>query len=429
MRKFFVLVRKEIRELLTPQTIIPLFFTVLLFLFMGQVIGAEGEKMSARQSISVLDLDVTPASEAIPTVLEQANLKVELYHDASVDAVIETTKKARGTVVLVLPEGFEKDLAASKLPQIEAYNILSGFSFARLQAGVTGVALASINESLSNKVLSSVAPGTDPQILKNPIKVKEHVIVGDKMAVTSLAEVTGFVMAQTTFIPIILFIVIILAATMIATAIATEKENKTLETLLSAPVRRTTLVLAKMFAAGMFALVAAVVYLFSFRYYMESVTGGALTGAGGAAMSQAIRELGLVLNPAGYTLLGVSLFFSILCALVIAVTLGAFAEDVKSVQALITPLMIMILIPYVLAMFLDINTVSPVLRYVVLAIPFSHSFLAAPNLFFGDYRAVLYGIAYEIAFFAVFLYIAGRLFSSDKILTMKLRIKKRPVLK
>lgn len=427
MRKFLVLVRKETRELLTPQTIIPLFVAVLLFLFMGQVVGAEGEKMSARQSISVLDLDVTPTSEAIPAVLEQANLKVEPYHDTSVNAVIKATKEARGTVVLVLPEGFEKDLAASKLPQIEVYNILTGFSFARLQAGVTGLALTSINEFLSDGVLASMAPGANPKTLKNPIKVKEHVIVGDKMAATSLAEVTGFVMAQTTFIPIILFIVIILAATMIATAIATEKENKTLETLLSVPVRRTTLVLAKMFAAGLFALAAAVVYLFSFRYYMESITGGALTGTGSAAISQAIRDLGLVLSPADYTLLGISLFFSILCALVIAVTLGVFAEDVKSVQALITPLMIMILVPYVLAMFLDINTVSPVLRYVVFAIPFSHSFLAAPNLFFGDYQAVLYGIAYEIAFFAVFVYIAGRLFSSDKILTMKLRIRKRPV--
>lgn len=425
MRKFFVLVKKEIKELLTPQTIIPLVVAILLFMLMGQVVGAEGERLSAKQSISVLDLDETPASKAIPDVLEQSNLKVVLYQDTSVAAVIDATKKARGTVVLVLPEGFEKDLAASSLPQIEAYNILTGFSFARLQAGVTGVALTSINESLSDSALASIAPGADPKVLKNPIKVKEHVIVGDKMAVTSLAEVTGFVMAQTTFIPIILFIVIILAATMIATAIATEKENKTLETLLSVPVRRTTLVLAKMFAAGMFALAAAGVYLFSFRFYMESVTGGALAGTGSAAMSQAIRELGLVLNPAGYTLLGISLFFSILCALVMAVTLGVFAEDVKSVQAMITPLMIMVLVPYVLAMFLDINTVSPALRYIVFAIPFSHSFLAAPNLFFGDYQAVLYGIAYEIAFFAVFVYIAGRLFSSDKILTMKLRLRKR----
>lgn len=425
MKKFFVLVKKEIRELLTPQTIIPLLVAVLLFTLMGQVVGAEGERISAQQSISVLDLDETPASKAVPDVLEQSNLKVELYRDTGVTAVIETTKKARGTVVLVLPEGFERDLAASRLPQVEVYNILTGFSFARLQAGVTGVALNSINESLSDSALASIAPGADPKALKNPIKVKEHVIVGDKMAVTTLAEVTGFVMAQTTFIPIILFIVIILAATMIATAIATEKENKTLETLLSVPIRRTTLVLAKMFAAGMFALAAASVYLVSFRYYMESITGGALTGAGSAAMSQAIRELGLVLNPAGYTLLGISLFFSILCALVLAVTLGVFAEDVKSVQALITPLMIMVLVPYLLAMFLDINAVSPALRYIVFAIPFSHSFLAAPNLFFGDYRAVLYGIAYEIAFFAVFVYIAGRLFSSDKILTMKLRLRKR----
>ena len=50
----------------------------------------------------------------------------------------------------------------------------------------------------------------------------------------------------TIYIPIVLFVAVIFASQMIATAIATEKENKTLETLLSYPVTRTSIVTSKM---------------------------------------------------------------------------------------------------------------------------------------------------------------------------------------
>lgn len=424
MRKFFVLVKKEVKELLTPQIMIPLLITVLLFLFMGKIVGEEGKRLASKQSISVIDLDKMPTSKAIIAMLSKADFRTRVYEGQSVNVVIEETKKSQGTMVLVIPRGFENSLTGSKRSPIEAYALLSNFSFARMQAGSVGEAISAINNFLGDRLITAAAPHEDPQRLKNPVDVKEHVIVGKRIAAVSLEQVTGFVMSQTVFIPIILFIVIVLAAQMIATAIATEKENKTLETLLSIPVNRSVLVLAKMVAAGLLALLAAVVYMFSFRYYMTGLTGGALTRVGGASLSQAVRELGLVLTPPGYAVLGLSLFLGILCALAVAIILGAFAEEVKSVQALITPLMIVVLIPYVLVTFLDINTMSPWLKYLVLAIPFSHPFLAAPNLYFQNYQAVLYGIAYQVAFFAVSVYIAGRIFSSDRILTMKLRLKR-----
>jgi len=47
---------------------------------------------------------------------------------------------------------------------------------------------------------------------------------------------------QTLLIPIVLFMVIMMSAQMIAASIAGEKENKTLETLLSTPVGKGALV-------------------------------------------------------------------------------------------------------------------------------------------------------------------------------------------
>jgi ABC-2 type transport system permease protein len=433
MRKFLVLVKKEVRELLTPQMLAPLLITVLIFVFIGRVVGGEAEKAESRQVISLVDLDNTGTSRSVAEILSKSKFRVDLYLKEDIPSAIERAKQKGQSSVLVLPRGFESGLKNFKPQPVETYTIVRNFSFLGARnTGSVKVALATINDYLSSQLILASAPNSAPQELKNPVRVEEHVIVGEKMAAVSPEQVMAFVTSQTTFIPIVLFIVIIFAAQMVATAVATEKENKTLETLLSTPINRSALVSAKMVAAGLIALATAIVYMFSFRYYMTGLSGGGIGGvngggfgtAVGSSMSGAMRELGLVLSPASYAVLGISLFFGILCALAIAIILGAFAEEVKSIQALIAPLMIVVLIPYLLVMFLDISTLSPVLKYVVLAIPFSHPFLAAPNLFLRDYAGVFYGIAYEAAFFAVFVYIAGRIFSSDRILTMKLRLKR-----
>ena len=133
-----------------------------------------------------------------------------------------------------------------------------------------------------------------------------------------------------------------------------------------------------------------------------------------------MQQLGLTFGPGDYALLGLTMFAGILVALSIAIILGGFAESVKSVQAMLTPLMVLLLVPYFLTLFLDIGQLPTVLRWVVMAIPFTYPFLAGPNLFLGNYGAVWFGIVYQMVWFTVFVVIAARIFSSDRILTMKL---------
>jgi ABC-2 type transport system permease protein len=287
-----------------------------------------------------------------------------------------------------------------------------------------GGALRAVNQAIATRVAEQAAPEVPVQMLQQPVKITEHVVVGGRQAATPVNAVMSFVSQQTTFIPIVLFIVIIFAAQMIATAIATEKENKTLETLLSYPISRGSLVTAKMVAAGLVALVSAGVYMFGMRSYMngiESGLGGTGAGARAAAASEAIMQrLGLTFSAGDYALLGLTMFAGILVALSIAIILGGFAESVKAVQALLTPLMVLLLVPYFLTLFIDIDQLPTIVRWVVMAIPFTYPFIAGPNLFLGNYSAVWFGIVYQLIWFTVFVVIAARIFSSDRILTMKL---------
>ncbi|MCL5666675.1 MAG: ABC transporter permease [Patescibacteria group bacterium] len=426
MKKFLVLVKKEVKELLTPQMILPLLAVILVFMFIGKVAGKEVAKTQAPQPVAVLDLDHSSWSGQIPEILSKANFQVTEYRSLNPDQALAQAKSSGENLLIVIPQNFGSQLQQGRPQQLQIYTMFRNFSVSSgKSAQLSQAVVSAVNEAFSSQLLSQVLPaGASAAEMKNPVQPAFVTVVGDKQAAVSPAAISGFISSQTTFIPIILFLVIVFASQLIAVSIATEKENKTLETLLSAPVSRNAIVSAKLVGAGLVALLTSVIYLFGMRYYINGLSGGAVSGAADAAIKTAAASLGLVFTPLDYVLLGLSLFFGILAALSIALILGSFTEDAKSAQGTIAPLMMLILVPYFLTMMLDINSLSPGLRALVYAIPFSHPFLAAPNLLLGQYRGVIYGILYMAALFAVFVFIASRIFASDKILTMRVKLKK-----
>jgi ABC-2 type transport system permease protein len=221
--------------------------------------------------------------------------------------------------------------------------------------------------------------------------------------------------------------IIIYASQMVISAIAMEKQNKTLETLLTVPISRTSIVTAKMLASGLVGLVSAVIYMFGFRFYMSGFMGDISQAAAASGISGVIQKLGLTMDTKGFIILGISLFIAILVALALATILGVLAEDYRSAQSLIMPLIFLVMIPYFLSFFSDPKTLSLPAKIFLFAIPFSHPFLLTQNLYLENYGAILYGILYMLAVFIILIIIAARIFSTDRVLTMKLRFRKKKV--
>ncbi|MDO8879626.1 MAG: ABC transporter permease [Coriobacteriia bacterium] len=428
MRTFGVLLRKELRELVTFQMLGPFVAIVVIFIALGGVIGSAGDGDGSTRLV-VIDNDLSVASQTVIASLESVGLDVTVAEDAETQTVIDEHSADGVGLFVTVPEGFATSLESEEPLAVEAHAVMTDFSFlgmqgtAEMQAG-----LATANQALATAFATRFAPDAPLELLQTPLRVEHRVTVGEETAATSPDVVGAFIAQQTTFIPIVLFIVIIFAAQLIATTIATEKENKTLETLLSYPVSRTSLVTAKMVAAGLVSLVAAAAYMLGMQQYMaglETSLGGGGADAAMQASRAAMTQLGLVLGPADYVMLGLSLFAGILLALSIAIILGAFAESVKAAAALLTPLMVLLMVPYMLTMFVNLNTASPLLKWGLLAIPFTHAFTAAQNLFLGNDIAVWLGIGYQLLWFVGFALIAARIFSSDRILTMKLDIRRK----
>jgi ABC-2 type transport system permease protein len=378
------------------------------------------------QKIAVLNLDGSPFSEQLIANLKTGNFQPEMVSDRDKEKAIEWTKGTDINLLLVVPEGFGRSLESLDLKEIETYSFLRTFSLVGSRSSVIiNSVIKAMNDYLSSDFLKKKFPDLSPEKLKNPIKSKDFVIVKDRAAEGKAEAVAGFVSSQSIFVPIILMMIIIYAAQMVISAIAMEKQNKTLETLLTVPISRTSIVTTKMMASGLVGLISAVISIFGYMYFMRGFMGDVSRAAAASGIGAVIQKLGLSMTAVSYAIFGLSLFLAILCALAMATVLGVLAEDFRSAQSLIMPLIFLVMIPYFLSFLSDFRTLSLPVKILLFAIPFSHPFWTTQNLLLENYQAVLGGMLYMLIFFIVMIIIAARIFSTDRVLTMKLRFRKK----
>ena len=331
--------------------------------------------------------------------------------------------------MLKIPADFESNYSSKKSTEIEVFSKVNNLAFSATTVfQETQAKLAIINNSIGSGYLAEEIGSEKSEFIQNPIIFKEKTIINEKQADVNVSEVIGYISAQTTFIPIVLFLVITLASQLVATSIASEKENKTLETLLSCPINRKSIVAAKLLSAGLISLLFASAYLFSMNKYMTSITGQSVSSISNISKETIFAPLGLTFSPADYMILGVSIFLGILGGLAIAFILGSLASDAKSAQATISPLMIMLLIPYILSILVDITALPVFARIPIYLIPFTHIFQGAGNILMGRYNLILLGDIYLLFFVLLGIFLAGKLIGSEKILTFKIdfsRFKKK----
>ena len=154
---------------------------------------------------------------------------------------------------------------------------------------------------------------------------------------------------QGIIVPLIIVMVVIMAGSMVITSMGTEKENKTLETLLTLPVSRTSIVVGKLAGAAIVGLIMAVIYMIGMGYYMNSLTASAAVDLG---------KYGIGLNLFDYVLVGISLFLALISALALCMLLGIFTKNYKAAQSMTMPITFLALIPMFVLIFSDFDTLA-----------------------------------------------------------------------
>lgn len=430
--KFYSLFRKELKEMLSMQTIITMIVTVVVLVMAGQAMsGAISDSAEKASDLTICDLDKTEFTESVLNSLKATakagDGKITVVDIKSDDYAAELKRLDQDSVVII-PKGFTEQVKQHKKADVGYVQRMTSLAttMSNINTG-SDTALAVIQQAVKSTIyqdkLSSGAMTEDEMNqLEDPVELSETTVVGDKADKVSSSIVMSFCSAQSMVVPIIMFVLIMFSAQMIFSAISTEKIDKTLETLLSAPVSRLSVLASKMLAAGVVAALQAVVYMFG----MSKMTGGLTEGMGDtSAYESAMENLGLTMSVGQYALVGIQMFVSILISLSLSMVLGALAKDAKSAQTMLLPITFSAMIPYILAMVVDIRTLSPVIKYIVYAIPFTHTFMASENVMFGNYSLYAGGLIYQIVLLVVCMTVALKIFMSDKIFTMSIGGKQR----
>ena len=215
---------------------------------------------------------------------------------------------------------------------------------------------------------------------------------------------------QTMFVPIIIMLVIVMIGSIVISSIGNEKENKTMETLLTLPINRTTIVSGKLIGASIAGLIMGALYMVGMYFYINGVM---ITTGDGVSL----ESLGLTLDVLDWIMVIATMFLAIICALGMCMILGAFAKNYKAAQTYVLPISVLALIPMFITMFGSYGELPMILQVLLFIIPFTHPMVVMQNLMFGNMAMVFGGLAYLLVFAFAMIYVTVRLYKSDILLT------------
>lgn len=403
--KLWNIVRNELREMLTLRVLLPVVLMSLFFGMFGNMIGGIRTEIEKEPIIGIVVHDQDGMGETFRLLLEQRTEIV--YNGTDESDGLDVVMEKGGTALVVVEEDFTSNMRSNTPGSIRIIWIMRGAGIMDdIPSGSLIRAMDAVSVTLSYMLIDDNNT-VDAGVVISPFVRNETTIFRDRRieGVTPLS-ISGVMASQTLMVPLVTMMVILMAGGSVISSMGQEKENKTLETLLTMPVSRTTIVAGKIAGNAIIGLIMATIYMVGFGRYMSSF------GASGSDLD----KFGLSLNVVDYLLVGASLFIAVFAGLAICMILGTFAKNFKSAQFLLFPVSMLTLVPMLIIMFMDFETLSLGLKVLIFVIPFSHPMMSVRFLMFDQYVMVFAGLGYLVIFSGILIAVAVRIFKSDRLI-------------
>jgi ABC-2 type transport system permease protein len=414
---------KEVKELVRDPKILlgVILMPLLIFPVMGSAISVSQRSMMQAMisaSFAAYIEDEGPATDTLLNYLYQNNVVIPI-EAASLEDALVAFQDTNATTLLHIREGYSENVSRGTKGHLKLYANLKTMTIAETGStdtvsGIIGRYSFDLSINKIQGMLEDLADPADPYAVRSPVSTSSASIIKGNVLEVAPSAIFSLIMSQSVMLPIMVMVMLMFAIQMAATSIALEKEQKTLETLMTLPVGRMTILSGKLAGSIVVAVAGAISYMIGFSYYMSSAFSFAPE-----MTSMTTGEVGLGLQPVGALLLGVNIFVTLVSGLALAISLAVFTDNVRSAQSLTGFLVIPVIIPAIILMFSDISMLPPTVRLILLAIPYTHSIIASKAAFLGNYAVVLRSIAYIAVFTVIVLYLAARIFSTERIITAR----------
>lgn len=383
---------KELKEVLRDKRmlyliiLLPFFLYPVLFTLIGGVGASQQEKL-LQQEISVW---VTPAAAETPLpdlLAQDASLKMEVKDFSEED--LEGQKRTMG---IKFPADYQEQLASGQSAELVIYADQSqdvlNMRERMLRTQLEGLSDQLLNERLASKELS-------PEFA-SPLSIE---------SVDMSPEESGNRM-MVAFLPMMILLFIFIGCIYIAIDItAGEKERRTLQTLFTTTASTKEIVAGKFLAVAAVGIVSATMNILSLVVAMNIQA--YLLGEESAGMS-------LSLAPMAWVWLTVLVLLTTLFLGALSLAVVLLANSYKEAQSYVSPLMMVVLIPAMMAIMPGVE-----LNLQTALIPVFNVALAIVAILKGSFDSSMLAIVAAASFVygILALYLASLSFGNENIIT------------
>ncbi len=316
-------------------------------------------------------------------------------------------------IVVVIPEGFGDALESGRPAAIMVYARIDEPSLA--EAFKPGDAIGFV-EDVVRLVLASER-GLDPAVVLNPVVV-DNVYLYDGR-VLSLADL-GYMIGLPLLAGFVAFILGSVVAQVGAISIALERESRMVETILSMPVTRLEIALAKLASVTLIGFIAVASFEAGFVAYMYMALETAPPEAGGEALLGQIAS-GIVdymsSRPGALGFLALTSVLAAVNMAILGLVVGVlFAGDIRGATTSTGLIVIIAAAPVFFEMFIPGGSAPAWLNALFHASPIYYPFMMMKAYTAGDYGTTAIYIGVEIIYLALASAIASRLMGSEAML-------------
>ena len=399
---------KEIKETFrNPRYIIfTILFPLLIYPVMGYMFGvsfAAAQQTIAKGHIMVVDMDNSQYSNLLTKYLIKSGLNVS---KGSLNEINGT----KFLMAIIIPKGFGEAVINGSHPVIKTIVNIGSLSFMTL--GITSAPssiLQGFKQLLGKTIL--IEHNINPEPIFNPFETKTSVYVKEWNKYVSQHQL--MMMSMQVYIwPWILFGLIISILQISTAFLSEEKEQKTLEILLTLPIDRKAIVLGKILGSSLVALSATISYLVGFVLYIVF----------GAAFFQGMGGFGNILSvpPEAIILMAILFFLELLLTAGIGLGVAVFTQDTKTAESLSGSLSMPLIFLILAGAMMDLESLPVYVKYIYYAIPYSYLLKSFEFMMIGDYSYFIIGNIVTIIWLGIVMYLISKIFSSERLLTMRI---------
>ncbi|RLF01108.1 MAG: hypothetical protein DRJ59_06740 [Thermoprotei archaeon] len=431
------LIVKEFKDLIrNPQILLGFIISAVILPLMGFAMAFPMRQASQQFrepiTVGIIDLDNSVESRSLIAYLNRIsgmlriNVKRLSISVSNVEELKPIVKAQNGIdVILVIPKGFSDEILHRTFVKIRYLVIIKSLNFFGGRSARYIVLNQAINEYIGSKYLNGT--GLDLAIIKNPtipevytfLERKDLFLRGDPSEALASIAFAGFIM------PFIVLMISITVVQMAATSMAIENEEKTLETLLTLPIPRIYILMAKLLGSFIVSLLGSLGSIAGFVAYLY-------------IYDMAFRELGapssvsftplIILDPNSMAYILASFIITLFFMAALGSIIGALSGDTRVASTIVGPLVAAIMIPGMITAFIDVGSLSPLTRALVFSIPVIQTNVVVKEAITGNLppELPLYMLV-SLIFSLALLVLTAKIFSMETLLRLQralLRFKK-----